>query len=61
MTAFETIITEQKEVMCDGGGGANGHPRVYLHLESESGSVVCPYCSRTYAMRSAARHMTSKH
>ncbi len=35
-------------VACDGGGGALGHPRVYLELDV-GGRVCCPYCSRTYA------------
>lgn len=56
MTAFETIITEQHAVHCDGGGGALGHPRVYLHLESDTGMTVCPYCSRTYMLRAASEY-----
>ncbi len=34
-------------VACDGGGGALGHPKVYLELDAE-GKVCCPYCSRLY-------------
>lgn len=47
---FEIIEVQHKAVRCDGGGGALGHPRVYLHIESETGEVVCPYCSRTYRL-----------
>ncbi|MEM1419853.1 MAG: zinc-finger domain-containing protein, partial [Pseudomonadota bacterium] len=30
-----------------GGGGALGHPRVYLTI-GEQGFVECPYCDRRY-------------
>ncbi len=33
---------------CDGGGGALGHPLVYLSFEAKS-KVDCYYCSRRYA------------
>lgn len=45
---FETIQVNSLEVVCDGGQGALGHPRVYLHIEGQDGFVVCPYCSRTF-------------
>ncbi len=43
----QTIETDQTTVACDGGGGALGHPRVYLHLLAEGDEVPridCPYC-----------------
>lgn len=50
---FETLEVITTHVACDGGGGALGHPRVFLHLEAEPGSsIVCPYCSRTYVLKS---------
>jgi len=55
MPPYEVIYTERLEVACDGGGGPLGHPRVYLHIESESGQVTCPYCSRTYVLKEDAR------
>jgi uncharacterized Zn-finger protein len=61
MAAFETIITEQAEVACEGGGGPLGHPRVYLHIRSENGSVTCPYCSRTYLLKEAADSRAARH
>jgi uncharacterized Zn-finger protein len=42
----ETITVTETTVACDGGGGALGHPRVFLTLVD--GRVVCPYCSRTF-------------
>jgi len=51
-TPFEVIQVTAHEVACDGGGGALGHPKVYLHIDADKGdSVVCPYCSRTYVYR----------
>ena len=46
---FEIQVVDDQEVYCD--GGAQGHPRVFLHIERHEGQVVCPYCSRTYIYR----------
>lgn len=46
----ETIITDKTEVWCDGGEGALGHPRVYLHMD-ETGRVECPYCDRLFLLK----------
>ena len=46
----ETIHVETKKVACDGGGGALGHPLVYLTIGAD-GHVVCPYCSRDYVLK----------
>ena len=48
---FETIYVTSAEVACDGGGGAMGHPKVYLHIERETDNVVCGYCSRTFVLK----------
>ena len=45
----EIIETEDTTVACDGGGGALGHPRVYLTLVG--GKVMCPYCSRLFVRK----------
>ena len=34
--APETVETENTRVACDGGGGALGHPRVYLEMGDET-------------------------
>jgi len=49
----ETIETDKTEVACDGGEGALGHPRVYLHMD-ETGRVECPYCDRLFILRKPA-------
>ena len=40
----QTVYTEDSRMACDGGGGALGHPQVWLTLGSD-GQVTCPYCS----------------
>ena len=51
--SFEIIQVTAREVACDGGGGALGHPKVYLHIDADNGdSITCPYCSRTFLYRS---------
>jgi uncharacterized Zn-finger protein len=47
-TPTEIIHVDQPVVACDGGGGALGHPRVFLRIEDRS--VMCPYCSRLYVL-----------
>ena len=53
--AFETILVDSIHVSCDGGGGALGHPRIYLHIEPEVGEIECPYCSRKYVLKEDAK------
>jgi len=49
---FETIEVIHEKISCDGGGGALGHPRVYLHIDhSDDQRVTCPYCSREYVLK----------
>jgi len=55
MEPFETIEVSSLEVACDGGGGALGHPRVFLHIDQEAGDVTCPYCSRRYVLKLLSR------
>ncbi len=48
----ETIEVETLDVACDG-GGALGHPKVYLTLEG--GRVECPYCDRMFVLKEGAK------
>lgn len=43
----EVIPVEGHRVMCDGGGGALGHPKVWYEL-GEDGEVECLYCGRVF-------------
>lgn len=54
MEPVETIEVETDTVGCDGGGGALGHPLVYLTL-SRDGRVECPYCSRRFVLKPGAK------
>ena len=51
----ETIRTASARVACDGTGpglpAALGHPRVFLHIDQDTGRITCPYCSRTYVLK----------
>ena len=54
-SAPETITVESPVVACDGGGGALGHPRVYLNM-GEKHEIDCPYCGRQYLLKDGAGH-----
>ncbi|MDA0654626.1 MAG: zinc-finger domain-containing protein [Proteobacteria bacterium] len=44
----ETVVVRDSKVACDGGGGALGHPRVFLSLAD--GEAECPYCDRRFVL-----------
>lgn len=46
--APETEIVSVWKVACDGGGGALGHPRVWLTIPAEPGWVECGYCDKRF-------------
>ncbi|XP_075777635.1 NADH dehydrogenase [ubiquinone] iron-sulfur protein 6, mitochondrial [Pelodiscus sinensis] len=35
---------ENRVVSCDGGGGARGHPKVYINLDKDTKTGTCGYC-----------------
>lgn len=47
MSQFETIRVNMHKVVCDGGAGALGHPRIFMEI-GEEGVAVCPYCSKRF-------------
>ncbi|MGB4101771.1 MAG: zinc-finger domain-containing protein [Alphaproteobacteria bacterium] len=54
MTQAQQIITTPDRVVgCDGGGGALGHPRVFLTIPSDADHVDCPYCGRRFVLDTA--------
>jgi uncharacterized Zn-finger protein len=53
--APEIIPVDDTRACCDGGGGALGHPRVYLEMGDET-FVECPYCDRRFVLRDGAAH-----
>lgn len=46
----EIFLTERARVMCEGVGGALGHPRVWLQLGA-SGYADCGYCDRRFVLK----------
>lgn len=50
----ETIEVESPTINCDGGGGALGHPRVFLRIKPGVGEIDCPYCGRRYVLKQGA-------
>ena len=48
----ETFHVDGRVVACDGGGGALGHPRVWLRIVATD--TTCPYCSRRYVLNPGA-------
>lgn len=50
--APEIIEVETHRIACDGGGGALGHPRVFLEMGDEN-QIQCPYCGRLYVLKDA--------
>ena len=54
MEAVEIIEADDPEVACDGGGGALGHPRVYLHMGANR-DIDCPYCGRRFVLKAGAK------
>lgn len=51
--APETVEVTTTRVACDGGGGALGHPRVWLSI-GEPGWVECPYCDKRFTLAPGA-------
>lgn len=54
MSAPEIIVVNDHRIACDGGGGALGHPRVFLEMGSDH-HIDCPYCGRRYELSKAAQ------
>ncbi|MCC6006342.1 MAG: zinc-finger domain-containing protein [Rhodobacteraceae bacterium] len=49
-SAPETEFVTRSRIACDGGGGALGHPRVWLSLPDDRGWVDCPYCDKRFVL-----------
>lgn len=49
----EIIEVDSREIACDGGGGALGHPRVFLNM-GDKHEIDCPYCGRQFTLAADA-------
>ncbi len=48
---IEQVAAGTARIACNGGGGALGHPQVWLTLTPTphgGTAVICPYCSRQF-------------
>jgi uncharacterized Zn-finger protein len=52
-SAPEIVETDKTRAVCDGEGGALGHPRVYLEMGDET-AVECPYCDKRFVLKAGA-------
>ena len=50
----EVIEVTKSKIACDGGGGAAGHPRVWVEIDPAKGYVECGYCDRKYVLKEGA-------
>lgn len=50
MQNMEIIETISTSVSCLGKEPPFDHPRIYLEIDSTKGSIVCPYCSKTFVL-----------
>ena len=60
LDAPEVIEVESTNVACDGGGGALGHPLVYLNM-GQKGWVECGYCDRKFVLKDGVKPAASGH
>lgn len=54
----EIIVTEAHRIACDGGGGALGHPKIYLEM-GEDDFVECGYCDRRFVRKGSPQDPTA--
>ena len=48
----ELQVVSSSNVVCDGGGGALGHPKIYLDMGKEK-KIICPYCSKSFVLENS--------
>jgi uncharacterized Zn-finger protein len=53
-----TFYVSTSKNSCDGGANNSKHPLVYLNIGKE-GYVVCPYCSKYFALNDSKNSLTS--
>ena len=49
----DVVMVASTRVMCEGSGGALGHPRTFLDMGSDT-SVTCKYCDRVFKLDPSA-------
>ncbi len=58
MSKVPVIEVAARVAMCDGGGGATGHPVEYMQLDKKDGRSVatCAYCGLRYRAAAGGHH-----
>ena len=56
---LETIVVDSTQVSC--GGGALGHPRIYMTIPAKDGHIECPYCSSRFELKPDALAQAGGH
>lgn len=51
----EVEMVTTTRISCDGGGGALGHPRVWLSIDPRIGFVECGYCDKRFVLEDDGR------
>ncbi len=41
-------VVHERHVSCDGGGGALGHPKIYMDIKVGVNEATCPYCGQHF-------------
>lgn len=60
MQPVESVEVEDVKVVCDGGGGAVGHPRVFLNM-GEAREIDCPYCGKRFVLKEGVEAASGGH
>ncbi len=58
--APEIVEVTTSRVACDGGGGALGHPKVFLEMGDEN-FVECPYCDKRFVLKDGSTSHSDGH
>ncbi len=45
----DVILVSTRRISCDGGGGALGHPKVWMDMGQDT-EVVCKYCGQLFRL-----------
>lgn len=41
-------VVHERHTSCDGGGGALGHPKIYLEIKKGVEEITCQYCGQVF-------------
>ena len=60
MEPIEIVEVKKTKVVCEGDGGALGHPRVFLNM-GDKREIDCPYCGKRFALKEGAKAASGGH